>query len=155
MTVSLSNIAGTAQTGFTTPGYNVTADTVPADMVGKQWAITGLTGTQAGVTAHSVASPFTITFTRPKNLRVLAAVDPVTGQLRGVARNTYGVMCRKGAVPLLGQAPVVALFKLNAEIPAGTDSASPSEIRAGASAIIGALSQVSSGWGDTLVSGIL
>jgi hypothetical protein len=41
------------------------------------------------------------------------------------------------------------------EVPAGSDLASPAEIRAALSAHIGALNQQSAGVGDTTVSGII
>ena len=70
MTFSLTSpITGAAQTGFTTPTYTHVADTAP-DVNGRQVAITALGGTQAGVTVHSVASPFSITFFRPKAYKV-------------------------------------------------------------------------------------
>jgi len=155
MTISLSAITGGAQTGFTTPGYTPTADTPPPNVAGKQWAITALTGTQTGASAHSVASPFTILFTRPSNLKVLASIDPVTGMLRSVPRNNYGFFVRKGMIPLAGQPAAVGIFRGNIEVPAGADTASAAEVRALISCVVGALSQVSSGLGDTLITAVL
>jgi hypothetical protein len=129
-------------------------DTAP-DSNGKQIAITALGGTQTGVTVGSVASPFTITFTKPKVLKGLSVVDPVTGVLRNVPRNQYGMITRKGAVPLAGQAPVTCIIRTTFEVAAGTDLASPAEIRAMLSAHIGGLTQQSAGIGDTLVSGVM
>lgn len=155
MTVNVSSpITGTAQTGLTSPTYTLTTDIAP-DSNGKQVAVTALGGTQAGVTSHSVASPFTHTVTRPKSLKTLGQPNPVTGVVSNIGRNSYKLITRKGAVPLAGQAPVVALVTTQLDIPAGTDLASPAEIRAAISSHIGYLSQVSSGLGDTCVSGVL
>jgi len=66
-----SPVTGASQTGFTAPTYTLTVDTAP-DVNAKQWAVTALGGTQAGVSSHSVASPFTVTMFRPKVLRLLA-----------------------------------------------------------------------------------
>jgi hypothetical protein len=129
-------------------------DTAP-DSNGKQYAVTALGGTQTGVSVSSVASPFTTTFTRPKVLKGLSIVDPVTGVLRNIPRNQYGLNTRKGAVPLAGQAPVTAIIRTTFEVPAGADLASPAEIRAMLSAHIGVLSQQSAGIGDTLVTGVM
>ncbi len=152
--VVTSPITGAAQTGLTSPTYTLTADVAP-DSNGKQVAVTALGGTQTGVSVHSVASPFTHTFTRPKALKQLGVPNPVTGVVSNIGRNSYKLITRKGVVPLAGQAPVVALLTTQLDIPAGTDLANPAEIRAALSSHIGYLSQVSAGLGDTLVSGVM
>lgn len=154
MSWSLSNITGTAQTGLTSPTYTVTADTAP-DINAKQHAVTALGGTQTGVDVHSVAKPFTVTIFRPKNLKVLNVVNPVTGALDSVGRNVYTILTRKGVLPLAGQANQVMIVRTVIEVPAGADTAEPEDIRACLSAHFGALSQQSSGIGDTVVSGVL
>jgi hypothetical protein len=65
------------------------------------------------------------------------------------------MITRKGAVPLAGQAPVTCIIRTTFEVAAGTDLASPAEIRAMLSAHIGGLTQQSAGIGDTLVSGVM
>jgi hypothetical protein len=130
------------------------ADVAP-DINGKQVAITALGGTQAGVTAHSVASPFTITFVRPKVFRVLGKPNPVTGLVKDVPRNTYKTITRKGVLPLAGQPYANLQITTIVEVPAGSDTADPANLRAALSAHIGALSQQSAGVGDTTVSGVI
>jgi len=155
MTVSVTSpITGAAQTGFTSPTYTLTTDIAP-DVNGKQWAVTALGGTQTGVTAHSTSSPFTITATRPKTARILGKPHPVTGLVKEVPMNVYGVLTRKGATPLVDQPVATAMMKTNISIPAGSDSYDPANLRAMISAHIGALSQIASGLGDTAVSNIL
>jgi hypothetical protein len=149
-------VTGGAQTGFTTPAYVITADSVPPNVAGKQYAVTGLTGTQAGVdTSSSVSRPFTMTLTRPSNLKSLPPVDPVTGALRSVPRNTFTVIGRKGVTPLAGQSPVVLLCKLTMDVPAGADIADAPNVRAAISFLIGSLNQASAGIGDTIISGVI
>ena len=80
-----SPVTGGAQTGFTSPTYTIVSDTAP-DNNGKQVAVSAIGGTQSGVTIHSVASPFTITFARPKSFKA-AAPNPVNGRLSNVPRN--------------------------------------------------------------------
>lgn len=156
MAISLSTpVTGTAQTGLTSPTYTVTVDGSPPLVTMKQWAVTALGGTQSGVTAHSIASPFTISFNRPSNYKVLGLVNPTTGQLRSVPRNEFTVITRKGVLPLAGQAAVPAMVKTTIVVPAGSDLADPNSIRAMLSAHIGAVSQVSAGLGDTCVQGLL
>lgn len=149
-----SPVTGSAQTGFTSPTYTLSADT-PPDVNAKQYAVTGLGGTQAGVLIHSVGSPFTITMFRPKQYKLLAAVNPVTGRLRNVPKNTYKVIVRKGMIPLAGQPAETAVFTLSCDIPAGSDLAAPEQIKAALSAMFGTLSGTSAGVGDTVISGLL
>lgn len=153
MTISLGNITGSAQTGFTTPGYTVTADTAP-DNNGKQWAITALSGTQANVDVHAGSKPFTVTFYKPKSYRSLGQPNPVSGVVANVPNNQFGLIVRKGVVPLAGQASRIATMRVTWDIPAGSDTAEPEDIRALVSAGIGALTQLSAGIGDTLVSNV-
>jgi len=146
-------ITGAAQTGFVTPTYTIVADVAP-DVNGKQHAVSALGGTQAGVTVHSVSSPFTVTFVRPKTFKVLGKTNPVTGLLPSVPKNQYKIIVRKGVLPLAGQPYSTAVITMNFDIPAGSDVADAANLRALFSAAIGALSQQSAGIGDTVVSGI-
>lgn len=155
MSITWANITGAAQTGFTTPGYTVTADTAPPGNPGKQVAVTAVTGTQAGVTVHSVSAPFTGNFTRPSNLRVLGSPNPITGVITQVPTNTYQLIVRKGVTTLTGQPIKVALFKLSWDVPAGSDTADAPNLRAMASFGIGSLWQLSAGFGDLAISGVL
>lgn len=148
-----SPVTGAAQTGFTSPTYTHVADTAP-DVNGKQVAVTALGGTQAGVTAHSVASPFTTTFVRPKVFRSLGKPNPTTGLVKDVPRNVYKVITRKGVLPLAGQPYTNMLITTIIEVPAGSDTADPANLRAALSMHIGSISQQSAGVGDTTVSGI-
>lgn len=149
-----ASITGGAQTGFTTPGYTTSVDT-PVDVNSKQVAVTAITGTQAGVDAHSVARPFTIAATRPKQFQVLGKPNPVTGVIGSVPRNTYKVLVRKGVTVLAGQPSQVAIVRVEIEVPAGSDIADPSNLRAACSAAIGTLSSISAGLGDTLINGVM
>jgi hypothetical protein len=88
-------------------------------------------------------------------LRALSPVDPVTGVLRSVPRNSYKIITRKGVVPLAGQSPVVLNITTTLDIPAGADVADPANIRAALSLHIGSLSQISASAGDTLVTGVI
>lgn len=145
---------GGAQTGFTSPTYTPSADTAPA-INAKQYAVTSVGGTQAGVDVHSVSRPFTITMFKPLVNKPLGRLNPVTGQLTSVPRNVYTVNVRKGVTPLAGQESVNMLASIRLEIPAGADIADPANVKACLSAIIGVLSNTSAGIGDTALSGIL
>lgn len=150
-----SPVTGSAQTGLTSPTYTIVADTAPTS-AGKQYAVTALGGTQTGVDSTSTPSrPFTVTLSRPPVLRALGVVDPVTGVLRSVPRNTYKVLTRKGVTPLTGQASVPSQIRTECEIPAGADSVDAPNIRAALSFHIGVLNQISASMGDTLVTGVI
>jgi hypothetical protein len=155
MSVTLpASITGGAQTGFTTPGYTTTVDT-PTDVNAKQVAVTAITGTQAGVDAHSVARPFTVAIARPKQFQVLGKPNPTTGLIGVVPRNTYKLLTRKGVLPLAAQPSAVAIMRTEIEIPAGADIADASNLRAMISAHIGVLNSISAGLGDTTINGVL
>lgn len=156
MTISVSSpVTGAAQTGLTNPTYTLTTDQAPDASNGKQWAVTALGGTQTGVSTHSVSSPFTLTFTRPKTFRVLGKPHPVTGLVKDVPMNVYGALTRKGVLPLADQPFATMMIKTTISVPAGSDTADPEDLRAALSLHFGALSQISSGFGDTVVNAIL
>jgi len=148
-------ITGSAQTGLTAPTYTTIADTAPSGNPGKQVAVTALGGTQAGVTVHTVASPFTLNFTRQATLKVLGNPNPVTGVISIVPTNTYKLITRKGVLPLAGQPYKVMNIITELDVPAGSDTADAPNIRAGLSAHIGALTQQSAGFGDLAILGVL
>lgn len=152
MAISLSSpVTGATVTGLTSPTYTVAADQ-PPNAFSKQWAVTALGGTQTSVDASSASRPFTFTFSRPSNVRILAAVDP-TNVLRAVPINTYTARTRKGVTPLAGQ--MSRLFQSVSQfgVPAGSDLADPNNIAAGVSFHVGTLSQQASGIVDSLKSG--
>jgi hypothetical protein len=155
MAISMpSSITGAAQTGLTTPTYTLIVDTSP-DINAKQSVVSALGGTQTGVDVHSVARPFSVSVFRPKSFASLGKVNPVTGVLSGVGRNTYKCLTRKGVTPLAGQASQVSICRTEIEIPAGADTADAANVRAMLSAHIGLLQQISAGLGDTAINGVL
>lgn len=148
-----SPITGTAQTGLTTPTYTLLTDVAPS-VQGKQYAVSALGGTQTNVRIHSVSDPFTITLTRAAVLRALPSANPVTGKYGSIPRNVHKILVRKGVNFAANQAPEVFLARLELDLPAGSDSYDPANIRAALSLLIGALSSISAGIGDTAVTGV-
>lgn len=156
MSISVTSpITGGAQTGFTSPTYTVATDTAPPGNPGKQVVVTAIGGTQTGVTLHSVASPFTLNFTRPATLKVLGSPNPVTGVINAVPMNTYKAITRKGVLPLTGQPYRVMNVTTTIDVPAGSDTQDAPNLRAAMSLHIGALNQQSAGIGDMLLNGVL
>lgn len=150
-----SPITGSAQTGLTSPTYTLTPDVAPSQD-GKQWAVTALGGTQIGVSAHSMAAPFTLTVTRVKNVRSVPQVNASTGLITSTSYplNVSKSLIRKSMVPLTGQAPGVGSVSIEVRTVAGADTADPSSIRAMLSLAIGYLQQQSAALGDAVVSNI-
>lgn len=154
MIIIPGSITGAAQTGLTSPTYTTSVDT-PPDVNSKQSAITAIGGTQTGVDAHSVARPFTVSASRPKQFNVLGKPNPTTGLISSVPRNTYKLLTRKGVLPITGQPSATMIIRTEIEVPAGADVADPANIRAALSAHIGLLNSASAGIGDTGINGIL
>jgi len=146
-------VTGGAQTGFTSPTYTLLTDVAPT-VNGRQYAVSAVGGTQTGARVHSVSDPFTITLSRAGALRALPAANPVTGRYGSVPKNVHKILLRKGVNFAASQAPEVFLARVELEVPAGSDSYDPANIRAGLSLLIGALSQISAGIGDTAVTGV-
>jgi hypothetical protein len=154
MTLSISTpVTGGAQTGLTSPTYTLINDVAP-NAQGKQYAVSALGGTQTNVRVHSASDPFTATVERPAVIRPVPVV-PVGGTLTPVPRNTYVVRIRKGVTCVVGQAPQPALLECRMNVPAGSDINDPANLRAAMSLLVGVLSQISSGAGDTLVQGVI
>lgn len=149
-----SPVTGAAQTGFTAPTYTNVVDVAP-DINGRQYAVTALGGTQVGVRTHAVSDPFTVTFNRPKAPKALQSPNPVTGRYGSVPKNTYSVIIRKGVNFAANQAPEIMLARCYIDVPAGSDAFDSANVRAAMSLMIGALTQQSAGWGDTLVNGVI
>lgn len=149
-----ASITGAAQTGLTTPGYGLTADSAP-DNFGNQRAVTSLTGTQAGVDVHSISRPFTLTWVRPRKLKVLNANASTTAVLTNVGSNEWVLIARKGVSIAPNQPPKIATCRFTLSVPAGADINDPASVRALLSAFIGELNYASAGIGDTGVSGIV
>lgn len=149
-----SPVTGAAVTGLTSPTYTLTSDVAPSAN-GKQFAVTALGGTQTGVDVNTVSKPFTLSFFRPVSLRGLPAANPVTGVIKSVPMNTYKMITRKGAAPASNQSILTARITTIIEVPAGTDTYEPEEIRAMLSLHFGTGWANASGIADTVLTGVM
>lgn len=147
-------VTGAAVSGLTTPTYTIVADVAPS-INGKQYAVSALGGTQTSVDVNTVSKPFTITFFRPAVLKVLPQANPVTGIVKNVPLNTYKLITRKGVAPAVNQSIMVARITTTIEIPAGSDTYEPEDIRALISAHFGTGWAQASGIADTVISGVI
>lgn len=149
-----SPVTGAAVTGLTSPTYTLTTDVAP-NINGKQYAISALGGTQTGVDVNTVSKPFSVSFFRPAVLRTLPQANPVTGVIKNVPMNTYKLISRKGALPAANQVSMTARITTTIEIPAGTDTYEPEELRALISSHFGVGWAQASGIADTVISGVI
>lgn len=97
-----SPVTGAAVSGLTSPTYTIAVDVAPS-INGKQYAVTALGGTQAGVDVNTVSKPFTLSFFRPVALKTLPSVNPVTGVIKNIPMNQYKLITRKGVMPAANQ----------------------------------------------------
>jgi hypothetical protein len=141
-------VTGAAQTGFTSPTYTISPDNNPGNN-GKQWIVTALGGTQAGVTSHSASDPFTISAFKPLSYKVAQFIS--TTVFKRPPRNIYSVIVRKGVNVNSNFPKDVAIFRGTFEIPAGSEALDAANIRAALSLMLGSLTQTSAGWGDSLI----
>jgi len=151
--ISLTDITGAAQTGFTSPTAEVAVDQAP-DVNAKQWYIDAIGGTGFTASIHSASKPFTISFWRDKIIKILPQLL-LNGRLPAVPVNRYKVITRKGVLPQAGQPASVMIVRTELEVPAGSELYNPDEVRIAISAHIGALAQQSAGLGDSVVSASL
>lgn len=152
MTVSITSpITGSAQTGLTSPTYTHVSTSAP-DVNARQYAVTALGGTQAGVDVHSASRPFTVAYWWPK---VLKALNYMVGMVNPppIPKNVYKVITRKGVTCHANLPSQIAIMTTEIAIPAGADTADAANVRALHSAHLGALAQISSGLGDSSVTG--
>lgn len=149
-----SPVTGATVSGLTSPTYTLTTDVAPS-INGKQYAVTALGGTQTGVDTNTVSKPFSISFFRPAQLKTLPQANPLTGVIKNVPMNTYKLITRKGALPAANQNSITARVTTVIEVPAGTDTYEPEELRAMLSAHFGVGWAQASGIADTVVSGVI
>lgn len=150
-----SPVTGAPQTGLTTPTYTVVSDVAP-DLYTSQWAVTALGGTQTGATAQTGAdNPFNVSISRAKVLKPGPNVNSQNQIVGQPARNITKGSAKKGMrVNSASSVRFPAYFDWRLSVPAGSESVDPAEIRAMLSLVIGQLTQMSAGIGDTIVTGI-
>jgi hypothetical protein len=154
MALLTSPVTGQTQTGLTSPTYTLTADSAP-DSNGQQYAVTALGGTQTGVVAHSNSSPFTLTYWKPKFVRLKGRVGANGYSLINNPVNSYKLVTRKGVSPLTTAPSEIMTVTTTITVPAGAEGNDPLSIRAALSAHFGALDQSSSAVGTLAISGVM
>jgi len=147
-------VTGSAQTGFTSPTYTLSADS-PIDNRSLQSAVLAIGGTQAGVAVHSVDAPFTVSVRRPSRLKtkLMATLNSITGRYSKIPANEYSILVRKAAQIDDGQW-VTNEYRITSKVFAGTETYDAPNVKAGISCAIGFASQNSAGMGDTVSTGV-
>lgn len=153
MAINLSSpVTGASQTGLTSPTYTLTQDKEPVPN-SRQWVVSAIGGTQAGVTPSAASAPFTITVFRP------AQFKPYKTGFNGATnsgKDVWSVLSRVAvATDSSGDKIGMMVVKTTIEVPAGAGICDPSQVRAALSAHFGALGQQSSSIGDSLINGTL
>lgn len=147
------SITGAAQTGFTSPTYTMVVD-FPPDANSKQWAVSALGGTQAGVRSHVDGDPFTALI-RKERYKALPAKNPVNGSYGNVPMNRTELLFRKGVYIDSSNTIRVANLRIIAELPAGSQATDAANLRGLVSFAFGVLSEESADYGDTLITGVV
>jgi hypothetical protein len=149
------SFAGAAIAAFTTPTYTMTADQ-GLDARSKQSYISTIGGTQAGVTAHTLNAPFTVTVRRPAVIKTLsmAFLNGVTGQYSRVPYNDWLVLWRKGAQVAANQWHTNEVRTL-IHIAAGSETFDVANVRGLLSAAGGYISANAQGASDSVQTGVM
>lgn len=148
-----SPVTGSAQTGFTSPGYTVVADaSVPT--WAKAWVVSALSGTQGGVRTHTPSDVFHVQMYKPSVFRKMLAA--VAGVLTNQPKNVTGVTVRKGVLTAVGNVVYdEAVLRIQMAIPSGAETADAPNCRAMMSLGFGIIAQQSANIGDTVVTQVL
>jgi len=148
-----SPITGAAMTGFTAPTHTHVSGTAP-QYNGNQRLITSLGGTQTGAQVNSTTVPFRLNFVTPQVIKGPAPLNSVTNKLAGNNRNKWLFLGQKGGLLLPSSYVYDQLnARLELDVPAGLETASPGEIKSFLSAFIGALWGNSASLADTIIAG--
>lgn len=148
-----SPVTGSAQTGFTSPTYTLIADSNPS-AASKRWIVSAIGGTQVGVTLHTASAQFALEVEKPAQIRQIGS-PAANGLISNVPSNKYKVVTLKSVLPASGQLPRGAVIRTEMSIPAGSETYDAANVKAAISLHIGAISQLSAGIGDTVMSGVL
>lgn len=149
-----SPLTGATVTGLTSPTYTHAQASAPVPEA-KQFNVSALGGTQTGVTAHSVSSPFTFTAWRPRLLKTLAFFNTLTGFKGKVGTNEYRLLIRKGMLPIAGAPPEIGSIDIMIKVPTGSEINDVPNLAALYSAAGGLLMNAANGMLDTAKTGDL
>ena len=97
MPLNLTTTTATTTTAtLTTAGYTFSAD-LAIDGRSKVSVVSALSGTQTGVTVHTVDAPKQMIFKKPATFQVPSAYNSVSGKYGKVPKNVHRVIFRGAA----------------------------------------------------------
>lgn len=140
-----SSVSGASMPSLTTPGFTISGMPTLVDGA-SAYAVTALTGTQTGVSSHSLAKPFTITFYQNLNVRVAGNGD--------VPLNTTRIVGRKGVVVDAAGTIRQASIEVKIKVPAGSEAFDGNSNESLLSMVIGSLAQASASIGNNIIKGL-
>lgn len=150
-----SSITGGTITAFTTPTYTLAEDG-GSDPNSRQHVVTALGGTQAGVVAHSISKPFSVTMVKPKVPKGLPPINNANGVRSGtIPKNTWWLIFRKGADSSSIDTNQQIVARLQIDVPAGVDSYDVANLRGLISFMVGVLNEESNDLADSLITGAI
>lgn len=151
MTIAMSSpVTGGAQSGFTAPSITIAPANNPGAN-GKMWYVTAVSG-MPGVTTHSASDPFTITVWQPAIYKI---ADFVTSTVfRKPPKNTHKIIVKKGVTFNSTMPKDVFVISGEFAVPQGCENLDAPNVRAAISMFVGSCSQLSSGFGDTVVTNV-
>lgn len=134
MAITLTgSVTGSAVTGLTSPTYTLVADQAPEGNNAKQGAVSTIGGTQGGVFAHSISSPFTLTWVKPKTFNATANTPTSRTQY-----NKHQLISRKGLQCSTAESTFkTGIIRFSYEVPVGAESVDPENVKAQLSATAG------------------
>jgi hypothetical protein len=153
LTSPLAGALGTGVTGWTAPTFGLTVGTSTFPN-SKLWFVTSKAGgtIPASVTVHSASKPFSFLCTQPAVIRTQPTLN-ANGQLLNNPKNVYHVKGQIGVLALAGQPPEIMDVDIKFGVPAGAETADPTNVEAALIATIGAALQLVPGMVDTAKQG--
>jgi hypothetical protein len=132
-------ITGASVYGLTSPTYTLVEDRAN-DTNARQFYVSALGGTQAGVNLHNMRQPFTLTAWRPRYPAKVPKVNPMTGLLMAASPDNVTTMLLRTAVrPITGEPYVPMSINTAVRIPSGGEVTDIAQVRAAISLFAGVL----------------
>lgn len=150
-----SPITGMAQTGLTTPTFTLTTDAGISPNQ-KQWLITALGGTQTGVSAHKVDSPFLVSYTKPSSPKAIPReFMTASGPIGNIPKNVYRLFGRKQVLVNGSYGTAPCDMEITFRVPVGATVQDLTSIKSLISMMGGALTQAPDQWFTSIDQGSL
>lgn len=148
-------VTGQVISPLAAPTYTLATDT-PLSIFEKQWLVSALGGTQAGVVAHTADRPFTIRSKRPSKIKnlVISAYNGIVAVYKSVPINQYDILVNtRGKIDSTGTTFGPIRCRLTIDAAAGIPANDVPQLTAALSLLLGACVQQAVGVRDNVVLG--